>query len=278
MINRKPTKSYASIKILAILPVMLYIFTAFSNKAVPSEEGSVGSVITTPRRIIFEKSAKEQEVTFSNTGKDTARFTMSLINYSMDDEGHFREIESPVKSDNTAEKYIKLTQSHLILAPHEVKALKIELVNTEALEAGEYRSHLYLRRESPKKNSESGKTPIFGISFPVIIRIGSLTASTAISDIKLESVTDHNQRLELTFNREGNMSTYGNLEVDHISPTGVVTRLGSQKGIAVYNPNKIRKYTMDLEKKTDVDYHSGSLHIAYIGNSHKIAEAELALK
>jgi len=94
-------------------------------------------------------------------------------------------------------------------------------------------------------------------------------------------VNDTDPQLELTFNRSGNMSVYGNLVVDHVSPSGTVTHVGIANGIAVYTPNNKRKFILNLLKTEDVDYTEGKLKIAYSAPSdirpETYVESELML-
>ena len=124
--------------------------------------------------------------------------------------------------------------------------------------------------------------PIFGITIPVIIRSGESTTKVTLSDQKLEIINDSISRLQFAFNRTGNMSVYGDILVEHVSPQAVVTKVGTVKGISVYTPNPVRRFQMDLDKKAKVDYHAGTLRITYTSQSdtkpEKFAEAELKLQ
>ena len=79
----------------------------------------------------------------------------------------------------------------------------------------------------------------------------------------------------------GNMSVYGDLSVEYISGAGIIKQVGIVKGIAVYTPNPVRKFQMDLDNKAKVDYHSGSIRVTFSSQSEpkseKFAEAELKL-
>jgi hypothetical protein len=123
--------------------------------------------------------------------------------------------------------------------------------------------------------------PIFGITIPVIIRIGESDTKVSLSDIVLENINDTTSRLKIVFNRSGNMSVYGDLKVVHIAPDGKETVVGTANGISVYTPNQIRRFSMDIINKSNVDLHSGKLKITYSAQSdakpEKFAEAILEL-
>ena len=103
-----------------------------------------------------------------------------------------------------------------------------------------------------------------------------------LSDLKLEIIGDTLPRLQLALNRSGNMSVYGDLLVEHISLQNDVKQVGIVKGIAVYTPNPVRRFQMDLDTKAKVDFRNGILKITFTSQSdtkpEKFAEAELKLK
>jgi hypothetical protein len=122
--------------------------------------------------------------------------------------------------------------------------------------------------------------PIFGITIPAIIKVGSSTSKVTISGLQLEMVNDTLPNLKLTFNRSGNMSVYGDLTVDHISNQGKITRVGLANGVAVYTPNAIRRFQFNLNNI--VDFRTGTLRVIYTSSTDvkpvRLAEAELTLK
>ena len=94
-------------------------------------------------------------------------------------------------------------------------------------------------------------------------------------------VNDTIPRFSMAFNRVGNISLYGDLTVDHISTQGKITRVGIANGVAVYTPNKIRRFQFNLNKVPGVDFRTGTLRVIYSAPSDvrpvRYAEAELAL-
>ena len=78
------------------------------------------------------------------------------------------------------------------------------------------------------------------------------------------------------------MSVYGDLTVDHVSPSGETTRVGIANGVAVYTPNTIRKFNLDLVSEKKVDFTSEVLKVYFSAPSdvkqERYAEAELILR
>jgi hypothetical protein len=128
------------------------------------------------------------------------------------------------------------------LGPGESQVVKIQLTKINELAPGEYRSHLYFRavpdkaplgEDVPAKDSGISirLIPVFGISIPVIIRVGAAATQVRLSDLSVQMVEDTIPILEMTFHRTGNMSVYGDITVYYTSPAGKTTLAGTAKGI-----------------------------------------------
>jgi hypothetical protein len=252
-----------------------------------------GNLMIFPRRVVFEGSKRSQTLNLANTGSDTARYNISFVQYRMLENGSFEEIAQPDSEENFADKYIRFFPRSVVLAPNDAQTVKIQLVKTNQMSAGEYRSHLYFRavpaerplgeKEVPKDSTSISikLVPVFGITVPVIIRIGESTAKVSISDVSFKMVNDSIPILNMAFNRTGNMSVYGDIAIDYISPKGKVIRASFIQGMAVYTPNSIRQLKVDFDRTLDIDYSKGKFHIVYMSQSdtkpEKLAEAELLL-
>jgi hypothetical protein len=142
---------------------------------------------------------------------------------------------------------------------------------------------LPLGEQQPAKDSGISikLVPVFGISIPVIIRVGEVNTEVSLTDPSVEMAEDTVPVLNMTFLRKGNMSIYGDLSVDYISADGKTISAGVIKGIAVYSPNPLRHFKLNLEQHPGIDYHSGKLHITYStpaeSKTTKLAETDLVL-
>jgi hypothetical protein len=233
------------------------------------------------------------DLNLANTGQDTATYAISLVQIKMKDDGGFEIITEPDPSQRFADSYIRFFPRSVTLGPNEAQVVKVQLTKANELTAGEYRSHFYFRAvPSQKPLGEEDKvkdtttisvklTPIFGITIPVIIRVGELTTRVNLSDLAFQTLNDTIPRFSLTFNRSGNMSVYGDLAVDYISSQGKITRVGIANGVAVYTPNTIRRFQFNLNKVPGVDFSAGTLRVIYSAPSDvkpvRYAEAELQL-
>ncbi len=238
-----------------------------------------GNLLVTPRRVVFDGSRRVMELNLANTGQDTARYNISFIQYSMTEAGNFEEITEPDPGQNFADRHIRFFPRSVTLAPNEAQTVRMQVVGRERLEPGEYRSHVYFRavpnevalgEEDPNRDTTSVSVrliPIFGITIPVIIRVGESDTQVYLSDLNLEKGENEEMYLNMTFNRSGKMSVYGDMTVTHVAPNGTETQVGVVNGIAVYTPNTIRKFRVQLNNQADVDFNTGKLLITYNAQS-----------
>jgi hypothetical protein len=259
----------------------------------PAKAFAQGDLLIFPKRVVFDGTKKSQDLNLANNGKDTARYIISVVQIRMKEDGSFENITLPDSGQHFADKNIRFFPRNVVLGPNESQVVKIQLINTGQINSGEYRSHLYFRAEpdSKPRGEEDDKkdtasisvrlVPIFGISIPVIIRIGEPNATVSLSGLSLEMLRDTVPSLKISFNRKGDMSVYGDVTVDHISPSGVKTRAAAMQGLAVYTPNRTRSARIILDNTKGIDYRRGKLVVTYAKQaserSAKMAEAELVL-
>lgn len=275
-------------------PIQLFTFFSIAVLSIVCSPvaNAQGNLMITPRRIVFEGPRKTQELNLANTGKDTARYLISMLEIRMNTDGTFEQISTPDSGQNFASDYVRFFPRSVVLGPGEVQTVKVQVIKQSQLLPGEYRSHIYFRAipdakplgEKVAKDTDGISvriTPVFGISVPVIIRNGESMASVNLSNTTFEKTDDDMPVLNMLFNRSGNMSVYGDIKIDFISTQGKITQVGEIKGLAVYTPTTSRRVRVALNKIPGVDYKTGKLHIVYSTPSDtrttKIAETELVL-
>jgi hypothetical protein len=246
-----------------------------------------GNLLITPVRVIFEGQKKMQELNLANTGQDSAKYLVSLIEIRMNEDGTFDKINAPDSGQHFASSNLRYFPRTVILAPGEAQLVKVQLTKTSQLAVGEYRSHIYFRavpnekplgEKMPVKDSTDISVkliPVFGISIPVIIRVGTSDTKVSIDDLALDYSLPN--RLNMTFNRSGNFSVYGDITVNYISPQGKITQVGNVNGLAVYTPNALRHFHLDLDNSLkNVDYHKGKLQVKFTTKNGGTTTSELA--
>jgi hypothetical protein len=263
------------LKLLQPTAVFLLTFFLFSTTGFAQ-----GDLMIMPKRLVFDGSQRSQEISLANTGNDSATYAISIIQYKMTESGNFEEVTEPEEGQRFATDFLRYYPRQVVLGPNEAQTVRIQLTRTGNLEQGEYRSHIYFRAVEKQialgeedKNEAEGisiniKT-VFGISIPVIIREGASTTAIELSVLELNRDPE-NPLLSLVINRTGNMSVYGELSVEHISPQGLKTEIGKVKGLAVYTPNMKRDFAFKLQNTELIDLNKGKLNITYKTEEGKV--------
>jgi len=239
-----------------------------------------------PKRLVFTGAERSQEINLVNTGADTATYAISFIQYKMKEDGNFEEIFKPEEGQNFADEFLRYYPRRVNLAPKEAQTIRIQITKRNLLNPGEYRSHIYFRavdketalgeteaKENDKAISINIKT-VFGISIPIIIREGASTINVELNNIEVLEESNET-KLALEFNRNGNFSTYGDLEVEYILEGEKNLVIAMVRGLAVYTPNNKRKFMLNLPTMEGVDYSKGKLKITYKTEEGKIYNESL---
>ncbi len=233
-----------------------------------------GDLLISPVRVIFDGNKQRQDISLVNIGNDTAVYSVSFVQYDMNEKGNFILVEKPVEGGLYADKYIRVFPRRIVLAPHGSQVVRLQLRRAPGMATGEYRSHLYFRAEKSSKPQKLGMvdksklmsvdiTPVFGISIPVILRVGDVKATSALSDLNLSVNNDTTAILHMSINRSGNMSLYGDIVVDYIPPKGKPVEIGNVRGVAVYTSTDKRLFTVKLKDIAALKSKEGRLRVLF---------------
>jgi P pilus assembly chaperone PapD len=261
---------------------------------IPFDTFAQGGLLITPRRVVFDGKKNTINVNLANSGQDTSTYLISFVQYRMRVDGGFDQITEPDSGQFFADKYIRLYPRKVTLPPGTNQVVKLQLRGYKKLKDGEYRSHLIFKLKNDltalgMEDEDRDTTtisirlvPVFGISIPAIIRKGKSTTQVSLSDLAVNMVNDTTPSLNITFNRTGNFSVYGDVTVDYISPDlEEPVQVGVVRGLAVYTPNKLRHFTLTLDN--NYNYNKGKLRVVYKSKSDlnktvTLAEKELTLE
>ena len=200
MLTGKQMKKYFTGLVCPAFFVILILSSKFTM--------AQGDLMIFPKRIVFDGSKRTQELNLANSGKDTARYLLTLVQIRMKEDGSFETITEPDPGQNFADKYLRIFPRNVVLPPNEAQTVKVQLTNSGEIQPGEYRSHLYIRAEAEKMPLGEEEAPsdpssisvklvaVFGISIPVIIRSGESTSSVSLSDISFLPAADKKPALK----------------------------------------------------------------------------------
>lgn len=253
-----------------------------------------GNLIITPKRVVFDGEKQKEELNLVNLGKEQATYSISFEQRNMREDGSFEVIYKPDSGQMFADPYLRVFPRQVTLDPDEAQVVILQYRKKENMLPGEYRSHLTFRHQKDFKplgmdNTSNDSSlinvqliPKFGMSIPVIIRVGSVDADVSISNLKFETEQDSNYYLSLTINRSGNISVYGNIIVDFQSEQGKSYQVGVIKALGVYTNISKRNVRTKLSFPSAFTAKNGILKVRYTssdGSKYEVyAVGELQLK
>jgi P pilus assembly chaperone PapD len=252
----------------------------------PARAG-IGDLLVAPTRIILD-GRRGTEIVLNNIGDAPATYRISVEFRRMTSDGDLVEVADPTPQDKAAADMIVYAPRRVTLAPHEPQTIRIAARPPQGLADGEYRVHLLFRAIPPStpvaptdgqpvKGLHLQLIPIYGVTIPVIVRLGNLEAKAAISDVALEK-KDGKPVIDLDLSRSGSRSTFGEVRV---LKSGVKNPIALQKAVAVYTDIGLRHLSIPVDQNFKGDI-SGPVTVQYIekyeDGNQKIAEAQAVLR
>lgn len=246
-------------------------------------------ILITPFRVVLENGKSIEELSVANTGSDTARYTISFVQYKMNPDGKLEQITEPEEGQFFADRFVRVFPKSVVLAPKEAQIVRLQARMPGDIAPGEYRSHLYFRSAGEQQaigfeaEGQDGLgiqlIPIYGITIPVIIRVGAPDAQVVLQDAAL--IPGPQPTVDATLKRTGIHSVYGDLELIHTDSDGTERLAGLVRGVAVYTPLNERKVKIPFNK-TSTPPESGKLRIVYSstsnGKKEVLGETDVMLK
>ena len=256
--------------------------------AIPSSaQAGVGDLLVAPTRIMLD-GRKGTEIVLNNIGDAPATYRISVEFRRMTADGKLEDVTDPTPAEKAAADMIVYAPRRVTLAPHEPQSIRIAARPSQGLPDGEYRVHLLFRAIPPSnpvtaaadpsaKGLKLQLIPVYGVTIPVIVRLGNLQATAGISNVELEK-KDGKAEISLDLSRSGSRSTFGEVQV---LKAGVKDPIAIQKAVAVYTEVKDRHLTIPVD-----DSYKGALTgpvtVQYIetyqDGNEKIAETQAVLR
>jgi hypothetical protein len=255
--------------------------------ASPARAG-IGDLLVAPTRIVLD-GRRGAEVILNNIGDEPATYRVSVQFRRMTEDGGLDDVEEPNATDKIAEDMIVYAPRRVTLAPHQPQAIRIAARPPEGLPDGEYRVHMLFRAipaptpivaaaaQEPVKGIHFQLTPIYGVTIPIIVRLGNLEATAGIANVHLEK-KDGEPVVALDLSRSGTRSTYGEVRV---LKAGVKDPIAIQKNVAIYTEITHRRVAVALSDAYTGEV-AGPVTVQYVetfdDGSHVIAETQAVLR
>jgi P pilus assembly chaperone PapD len=253
----------------------------------PARAG-VGDLLVAPTRIVLD-GRKGAEIVLNNIGEEPATYRVSVEFRRMNEKGELTDVAAPTTGDQAAADMIVYAPRRVTLAPHVPQAIRIAARPPQGVADGEYRVHLLFRAIPPatpvvqpaSASEEKGLrfqlTPVYGVTIPVLVRLGNLEATAGIADVHLDR-SGEKPVVSLELSRSGKRSTYGDVRV---LKAGVKDPIALQRGVAIYT--EIGKRRVDVPVDTAYKGElSGPVTVQYLetfdDGSRVIAETQAVLR
>jgi P pilus assembly chaperone PapD len=252
----------------------------------PANAG-VGDLLVAPTRLVLDGRGGS-EIILSNIGDAPATYRISVELRRMTPEGKLEEVQTPSAADKIAQGMIMYSPRRVTLIPNQPQSIRIAARAPQGLADGEYRVHLLFRAIPPAKpvteaQAETPKglsfaiTPIYGVTIPVIVRLGQLQVTAGIANVQLEQ-QNGKKAISLDLTRSGSRSTFGEVRV---LKAGVKDPIAVQRAVAVYTDIGSRKVVLSLDESFKGEVR-GPVTVQYVetalDGNRTIAETQAILR
>lgn len=217
----------------------LFLVAPVLMVAAPAAYAGVGDLLVAPTRVVLN-GRRGTEVILNNIGEDVATYRITAELRRMGPDGKLADVTEPNAKEKTAQEMVLFAPRKVVLPPNQPQAIRLSARAPEGLPDGEYRVHMLFRAipapqsavAEPKKVEGVAfqLRPIYGVTIPVIVRLGNLEAKAALSNVR--KVEDNGKpAIALDISRTGDRSTFGEVRV---FKAGVADPIAMVAGIAVY--------------------------------------------
>ena len=250
--------SRSFVKFALIAPLML---------ATPAAEAGVGDLLVAPTRIVLD-GRRGAEVILNNIGDDIATYRVTAELRRMTPDGTLVDVTEPNAGEKAAQEMLLYAPRRITLPPNQPQAIRLSARAPEGLPDGEYRVHMLFRAVPPPRPQVAPQKidgvafqlrPIYGVTIPVIIRLGHLEAKAAIANVR-KVTADGKPAIALDLSRNGDRSTFGAVKV---FKAGIAEPIAMVNGIAVYTEVGRRSVTIPIDP-AQLANASGQVTVQYV--------------
>ncbi len=244
---------------------------AAAGEAPDGSVGGMGDINLYPKRVTIDRRQRIASIGLYNRTIDPGEYEISLIDMVMSPTGEVFQLDNlpegvPTDKLRTASEFLRWSPRRVRLLGSEAQTVRIMARPPSDLPEGEYRSH-FLAVSVPQDvdtgfsindavnggdadGPDIGVTirPRFGISIPVIVRIGETTLDVSLDHVGFVE-TPEGLAIALTIAREGTRSAFGDIIV---TAPGSDEPVAIARGIGVYPEVDSRQVLLGINSEFDV--------------------------
>lgn len=252
----------------------------------PASAG-VGDLLVAPTRLVLN-GGRSAEIILNNIGEEPATYRISAEFRRMKPDGTLEDVADATAAEEAARDMIIFAPRRVTLAPREPQSVRIAARPPRDLADGEYRIHLLFRAippanpvarpaSAPAKGLSFKLTPVYGVTIPVIVRLGNLSVKAGISNVRLDR-RDGKPAIAMELDRSGSRSTFGEVRV---LKSGVKDPIAIARAVAVYTEIGRRQVVVPVDETFKGEL-VGPVTVQYVetydDGSKTIAETQAVLR
>jgi hypothetical protein len=223
----------------------------------------MGDVNIYPKRVVIDSRTRIGSIGLFNRSAAPGEYEIGIGDMLMTPDGHLTAIadvhdEAAKARLKSAASLVRWSPHRVSLAGNEAQTVRLMVHVPPDLPAGEYRAHVTVVSVNADTNGLSIEdaagakkaegigvriVPRFGISIPVIVRIGDTTLEAGVRDLAIKDRT-----LALTLMRSGTRSAFGDIAVTAPGFKGPIAQI---KGVGVYTEVDQRHVELPIDPKVD---------------------------
>ncbi|WP_338465572.1 hypothetical protein RXV95_08230 [Novosphingobium sp. ZN18A2] len=226
--------------------------------------GGMGDINIYPKRVVIDGRQRIATIGLYNKTANTGEYETRIVDMAMSNDGQVTNLDKVQDADlkakvQTASAMLRWSPRRVMLQGNEAQTIHVMARTRPGMAPGEYRSHFVVVSVPPADETSFsidnalGKVdnksvgvriiPRFGISIPVIVRIGETTLKSGLKDVSFTPNDDGGGTIDLVITREGTRSSFGDLIVTAPGSNEPVALL---KGVGVYPEIDWRKVSIPV--------------------------------
>ncbi|WP_231739265.1 hypothetical protein [Novosphingobium sp. FSW06-99] len=251
--------------------------------------GGMGDINLYPKRVVIDDHNRVASVGVYNKTANNGDYEITITDMMMTTDGRLVELAA-VKPDDAGRARVKAAGDMVRWSPHhfslpgnESQMIRIMARVSPDLPPGEYRTHFSAVAvppgddgltidEATKGQPATGGigvkiTPRFGISIPVIIRVGETTLTAGLKDLAVTTTPQGQKLLRLTITRSGTRSSFGDISV---TAPGAPKPVALIRGVGVYPEVDERTVTVPVDPAVAARFtdHGAKLTVTYVDDDY----------
>ena len=247
--------------------------------------GGMGDINLYPKRVVIDDHNRVASVGVYNKTANTGDYDITISDMMMTTDGRLVELAAVKADDPTrarvkaAAELVRWSPHHFTLPGNEAQMIRIMARVSADLPPGEYRTHFSVIAVPPGDDGltidEATKgpavttgigvriTPRFGISIPVIIRVGETTLTAGVKDLSVGAAPDGQRLIRLTITRSGTRSAFGDITV---TAPGAPRPVAMIRGVGVYPEIDERSVVLPIDPAVDARFvaSGAKLTVSYV--------------